>query len=235
MRILDRKILIVEDEEAIREMLLTFLRKEGFTKLFEASSYKEALTVFNQVKPHVGLFDVMLSDGDGFQLIQEVRKQSDMPVLFVTAKGEDQDRLLGLGLGADDYLVKPFLPKELILRLKAILNRTYGSSRIATKPSFKLQGREIDLEKSTVFYHEEEIILTAKENGLLRKLYENKGRIVTCDALCQAVWGDDYYGYENTLMVHIRRLRRKIEIEPSKPKNLLTHRGLGYRLLVEED
>ncbi len=161
---------------------------------------------------------------------------SQAPVLFLSARDEDNDRLLGLGLGADDYMTKPFLPRELLLRITAILRRTYfPPMQEARRPQTLRLGRKtVDLDAGVVEDEQGSAALTAKELGLLKKLYENRGNIVTFDALCTAVWGDDYYGYENTLMVHIRRLREKIEENPSSPKWLLTVRGLGYRLAKEE-
>lgn len=230
-----KKLLIVDDEVEIREMIDRYLRKEGFTRIFHAASFQEALDVFQSVQPDVAILDVMLPDGDGFTLLSTLRKSSDLPVLFLTARGEDEDRLLGLGLGADDYIVKPFLPRELVLRLMAILRRVYAPPQKERYPVFQLGKREVDLESGTVRDHGNEWPLTAKEHALLLKLYENRNRIVTSDALCQAAWGDDYFGYENTLMVHIRRIREKIEENPSRPKFLLTVRGLGYKLMVRGD
>lgn len=185
------------------------------------------------LKPDAAILDVMLPDGDGFSFLQEIHKFSNIPVLFLSAKGEDEDRILGLGLGADDYIVKPFLPRELTLRLTAVLKRVYLPRTIETeeKPVFWLDTFQIDLNQGIVS-GERNSTLTAKEYALLSKLYVNRGKIVTYDSLCQAAWGDDYFGYENTLMVHIRRLREKIEEIPSKPRYLLTARGLGYKLIV---
>lgn len=230
----NKKLLIVDDEDEIRNMLDTFLRKEGFTRIYQASSCEEALKLCRSAKPDIAILDVMLPDGDGFSLLSSLRQLSDMPVLFLSARGEDEDRLLGLGLGADDYVVKPFLPRELILRLMAILRRVYLPLKQDQRPVFQLGGRMIDLESGIVRFDSGEYPLTAKEHTLLFKLYENRNRIVTSDALCQAAWGDDYYGYENTLMVHIRRIREKIESNPSNPEYLLTIRGLGYKLMVKE-
>ena len=152
---------------------------------------------------------------------------------FFSARGEDEDDCL-IGLGADDYMVKPFLPRELVLRLMAILKRVYSSSITERLSIFRLGEQIVDLESAVVHRGQKEMPLTAKEHAILVKLYENQGRIITNDALCQAVWGDDSYGLENTLMVHIRRIREKIELDPSKPIYLLTFRGLGYKLLVKE-
>ncbi|WP_068983389.1 MULTISPECIES: response regulator transcription factor [Lysinibacillus] len=230
----DKKILIVDDEPEIRKMIESFLRKEGFFRIYNATDCSSALSICQTDKPDIAILDVMLPDGDGFSLLSSIRQFSEMPVLFLSARGEDEDRLLGLGLGADDYIVKPFLPRELVLRLMAILKRVYSSHILEQLSVFQLGEQTINLESAVVYGNQKELPLTAKEHAILVKLYENQGRIVTSDALCQAVWGDDSYGYENTLMVHIRRVREKIEVDPSKPLYLLTVRGLGYKLLVKE-
>lgn len=230
----DKKILIVDDEPEIRMMIERFLRKEGFFRIYTAADCTSALSICRTGKPDIAILDVMLPDGDGFSLLSSIRQFSDMPILFLSARGEDEDRLLGLGLGADDYIVKPFLPRELVLRLMAILKRVYASYMPERLSVFQLGEHTIDLDSAVVHRNKQELPLTAKEHAILVKLYENQGRIVTSDALCQAVWGDDSYGYENTLMVHIRRVREKIEADPSKPAYLLTVRGLGYKLLVKE-
>jgi DNA-binding response OmpR family regulator len=230
----DRKILIVDDEPEISAMIERFLRKEGFYRIHVAGDCASALSLCRTVRPDIAILDVMLPDGDGFSLLSAIRQFSDLPVLFLTARGEDEDRLLGLGMGADDYMVKPFLPRELALRMTAILKRVYFSPMEKRPASFRLGDALIDLDSATVRGPREEQPLTAKELAILLKLYEERNRIVTSDALCQAVWGDDSYGYENTLMVHIQRIRGKIEPDPSNPVHLLTVRGLGYKLLVKE-
>ena len=146
---------------------------------------------------------------------------------------QEEDKLKGYELGADDYIVKPFLTSEFVLRVTAVLKRTYKP--VIKNTDIKLSDRVINLETASVKFREEEIPLTAKEFIILKKLYENKNRIVTYDALCLAAWGDGYYGYENTLMVHIRRLREKIETDPSKPKHIITVKGLGYKLEVSDN
>lgn len=229
-----KKVLIVDDEQELRTMIDGFLRKEGFTRIYHAGNCEEALAVCRSSKPDLAILDVMLPDGDGFGLLTSIRKFSQIPVLFLSARGEDEDRLLGLGLGADDYMVKPFLPRELILRLTAVLKRVYTMPVREALPIFQLGECTVNLESAVVRGGTGEQALTAKEHALLLKLYENRGRIVTSDALCQAAWGDDFAGYENTLMVHIRRIREKIEPAPSNPVYLLTVRGLGYKLLAGE-
>ena len=151
-------------------------------------------------------------------------------MLFLSARDEDEARLRGLGLGADDYITKPFLPQELLLRLHSVLRRVYHE----VLHTARLGKTEIDWGKSTVRNNGSETPLTAKEYALLRKLWDAHGNIVTIDALCAALWDGPLVGYENTLMVHIRRLREKVEENPSHPRFLLTVRGLGYRLKRED-
>lgn len=230
--IFDCKLLLVDDEPELRGMLVEILHKEGFQRVRTAASCQQAKELFQTEQPQVVILDVSLPDGDGFSLMAELRSFSAVPVLFLSARDEDENRLLGLGLGADDYITKPFLPRELLLRLKAVLTRTYfpPTLRQSKKPLFHLGEAVVDLNSALVTRPQGQVTLTAKEYILLAKLYENRGSIVTGDSLCRAVWGDDLYGYENTLMVHIRRLREKIEPEPSSPRYLLTVRGLGYKL-----
>lgn len=231
--IFDCRLLIVDDEPELRNMVTGILKQNGFYKIITAGDCSQARSLFATENPHGILLDVSLPDGDGFSLMREFRSTSSVPVLFLSARDEDEDRLLGLGLGADDYITKPFLPRELILRLHAVLNRTYFPAVLSQKekPVFSLGEAKIDLNSSTVSSSKNTFTLTAKEYALLLKLYENREKIVTGDSLCLAAWGDSLYGYENTLMVHIRRLREKIEPEPSKPEFLLTVRGLGYKLM----
>lgn len=227
------RILLVDDNKDILEMLKNILTRRGFLSIRTARDCHTARELFRQYEPELIVLDIMLPDGDGFSLMRDFRLTSDAPVLFLSARDEDNDRLLGLGLGADDYITKPFLPDELLLRLTAILKRTYFSTLRQTPDdsTLTLGSRIVYLESGMVFTGQEEIALTAKELALLKKLNENRGNIVTFDALSDAVWGENYYGYENTLMVHIRRLREKIEENPSSPVWLLTVRGLGYKLV----
>lgn len=231
--IYDCRILLVDDNEDILEMLKKILTRKGFLSVRTAKSCQEARDMFRQYDPELVVLDIMLPDGDGFSLMRDFRMVSDAPVLFLSAKDEDNDRLLGLGLGADDYITKPFLPDELVLRLTAILKRTYFSTLRQEPDSSRLVlgSRTIWLESGIISTESGDISLTAKELALLKKLNDNRGNIVTFDALSDAVWGENYYGYENTLMVHIRRLREKIEDTPSSPVWLLTVRGLGYKLV----
>lgn len=237
--IFESNILLVDDNRQLREMVGSILKREGFLYVDMADCVACAESYFEKGQPDLVILDINLPDGDGFSLMQRIRTVSEVPVLFLSARDEDCDRLLGLGLGADDYMVKPFLPKELILRICAILKRTYFSKMTGMQEGstqgrpIMLGEREIDFDGGVVRTKEGEVPLTAKEMAILKKLHDNRGNIVTFDSLCQTVWGDQYYGYENTVMVHIRRLREKIEENPSKPVYLLTVRGLGYKLAKE--
>ncbi|WP_040985232.1 response regulator transcription factor [Oceanobacillus jeddahense] len=225
-----KRILLVDDEVALLEMVTSILKNNGFQQIRTAKTMKEAIAVANEYKPEFAILDVMLPDGDGFALLKQLREIADYPVLFLTARGEDEDKFTGFDSGADDYLVKPFLPKELIFRITAILRRSYKGEN----PHVLLKQCEIDFERAVVVKKGEDIPLTAKEFELLSALYRQAGRIVTIDALCEAAWGENPFGYENSLMAHIRRIREKIEANPSKPVSLLTVKGLGYKLIVEE-
>lgn len=226
----NKKILLVDDEIEILKLLESVLFKEGFYHVYTARSCRDALRIASEQNIALFVLDVNLPDGNGFALFEDIRRKTQAPTIFLTARGEAEDKLKGLGLGADDYIVKPFLPKELVLRVQAVLKRTYQATQSVSM--FALADRTVNLETASVQTADGEISLTAKEFILLKKLYENKNRIVTNDALCLAAWGDDYYGYENTLMVHIRRLREKIEHNPSSPVHLITVKGLGYKLVI---
>ena len=223
----DRKILIVDDEIELLNLIESILQDEGFHNVKTAQTKKEAIEVFNSFEPELAILDVMLPDGNGYDLIQAFHQKMEIPIIFLTAKGEDNDRLRGLSLGADDYIVKPFLPQELILRMESILRRVYPKELIVP-----LQHSSIDFEKGLVVKRGENIPLTATEFKIVETLNQSANRIVTIEFLCEAVWGD-IFGYENSLMSHIRRIREKIEENPSQPVSLLTARGLGYKLITE--
>ena len=223
-----KKILIVDDEADLLEMVRSILEQDGFKAMKTAGTVSEALQMCKEWKPDLAILDVMLPDGNGFSLFEQIRTFTEIPILFLTARGEDEDRLRGLGLGADDYMVKPFLPKELSLRIGIILRHNYKGE----SPTVQLAGSQIDFDRAEVIKDHEHISLTAKEHDILLALYRNAGRIVTIDQLCEAAWGDNPYGYENSLMAHIRRIREKIEANPSKPVSLITVKGLGYKLVL---
>ncbi len=223
-----KKILIVDDEVGLLEMVTSILEQDGFKEIKTAETVSEALSVCKEWNPEIAVLDVMLPDGNGFSLFEQMRAFTEIPVLFLTARGEDEDKLKGLGLGADDYMTKPFLPKELLLRIGIILKRYYKGET----PVVQLSGSQIDFDRAEVIKGGEHFPLTAKEHDILGALYRNTGRIVTIDQLCEAAWGDNPFGYENSLMAHIRRIREKIEVNPSKPVSLITVKGLGYKLVL---
>ncbi len=226
----NKKILLVDDEPELLKMVENALFQAGFYNVQTAADCRGALEIAGGQPVALFLLDVNLPDGNGFMLCRELRKVSDAPVIFLTARDAGEDRIRGLDIGADDYIVKPFLMEELVLRVKALLRRTYGMQ--TREAGFWLGERYIDFERAAVYTGGAETPLTAKELILITKLWENRNRIVTNDGLCLAAWGEDYYGHENTLMVHIRRLRKKIEENPSAPRHLITAKGLGYKLVA---
>ena len=196
--IYDAELLLVDDNPDLLRLLCEQLSGAGYHHIRTAATCAAARAAFDAAPPHLMVLDINLPDGDGFSLFRALRARADVPALFLSARDADADRLFGLGLGADDYLTKPFLMQELLLRVQHILQRIYRT-----------------------------------ELALLRKLAENRGHIVTYDALCEAVWGADYYGCENSLNVHIRHLREKLEPLPGRPQFLRTVRGIGYKLAGE--
>lgn len=226
---IDRTILIADDESELLEMLQSIFLRAGYTHILTASSGMAALKIWKETQPDIIILDVMMPGMDGFTVLKEIRKTSKIPVLLLTARGEAEDKFTGFENGADDYLLKPFLPKELLLRVQAILNRAYPQK----ERKIYLEASIVDLERAEVLRKGETFPLTAKELQLFEKLYANAGRIVTTGTLCQTICGEFWQGYENTLATHIRHLREKIEEKPSKPASLITVRGLGYRLYTK--
>lgn len=233
--IFDADILIVDDNIDLIRLLQNQLNTAGYRNLRTAQSCISAQKAFHTKAPELMILDINLPDGDGFTLFRNLHAESDVPALFLSARDADADRLFGLGLGADDYLTKPFLMQELLLRMQHILRRTYHRSLSQPVSGIlRLGDRTVNLNDAAILSADgTSLSLTATELGLLRKLVENRGHVVTYDALCASVWGEDYYGYENSLSVHIRHLREKLEDVPSRPVYLLTQRGIGYKLAKE--
>lgn len=230
MFLYEKELLLVDDEPELLKMVSDILKNAGFKSVLTAGTVGEALKLAREEKPDLIILDVMLPDGDGFSLMGKLRRFTDVPVIFLTAKDADADKLAGLGLGADDYILKPFLPEELLLRICAVLRRSYR----ADSPLVVLAGCTVDFSRAEVKKDGRIISLTAKEYTLLETLARNEGRIVTVDALCEALWGDNPFGYENSLNTHVRRVREKIEADPSKPVSLITIKGLGYKLITRK-
>lgn len=183
--LLSKHILIVDDEQELLNMVSSILNEYGFQHITTAESAGEAMAKAERHPPELAILDVMLPDGDGFDLMIRLKEKGDYPILFLTARGEDEDKFRGFGLGADDYIVKPFLPKELLFRIMAILRRCYKDEN----PLVQLKNSQIDFARAEVMKDGKHIPLTAKEHRLLSVLYRNAGCIVTIDALCEAAWG----------------------------------------------
>lgn len=230
--IYEASILLVDDNPDLLVLVGDSLRTAGYTCIRTAATCAEARALFAAAAPELMILDINLPDGDGFTLLRQLHAKADVPALFLSARDADADRLLGLGLGADDYLTKPFLMQELLLRVQRILQRAYRAE-LCRPRTVALGSVTVDLQDAAVHRADGTAALTVTERAILQKLADERGHIVTYDALCEAVWGADYYGYENSLNVHIRHLREKIEADPGRPQWLVTARGIGYKLAGE--
>lgn len=225
------KILLVEDDETINEMIKESLTKEGYnvTNIFDGEQALKSLEIeeFNLV-----ILDIMLPKIDGIEVMRRIRLKSMVPILIVSAKIEESDRVIGLGLGADDYLVKPFSIAELMARVKAQLRRYmyYSSNNDVNNNVIEYGDISFDLDNYTVRKRNETINLRAKEYEILKLFFQNPNKVFTKAQIFSSVWGEEYMGDDNTVMVHIRRVRNKIEDNPDEPKYIETVWGIGYRL-----
>lgn len=222
------KILVVDDEPAIVELIMFNLRKAGFETL-SAASGEEALRQVEAVKPDLVLLDVMLPYTDGFTVCQQIRSRSTTPIIILTAKDAEADKVWGLESGADDYITKPFSPRELVARVRAVLRRTAGAEDDALLVSGELT---VDPARRLVHRGGSQIDLTPKEFDLLRLLMTSRGRVLTRDQLLQTVWGYEYAGGTRTVDVHIRRLRQKLGDDSGESAYIQTLHGVGYRWKV---
>lgn len=223
-------ILLAEDEQDLRTLISLHLSKEGF-KVFEAEDGEAAIKIFNEHTINLAILDVMMPKVDGFSVINEIRSKNDIPVIFVTARGEDCDKILGLGLGADDYVVKPFSPIVLMARVQAQLRRYYKYKNGSCIDNNIIIGDLTLNKESCILYKKNSPLeLNAKEYKIIELLMENPGKVYTKKQLYEKVWEDNYYGDDNTIMVHISHLRDKIEDNPRSPEYLKTIRGIGYKL-----
>jgi len=226
-------ILIVEDDKDINEMIYTHLLREGY-KVTQAYDGEEAIQKLTQLASFdLILLDLMLPKRNGMEILQLIRRDSTVPILILSAKDSDLDKALGLGFGADDYIAKPFSIIELVARVKAALRRSKQYSNaveVVTQPlMLQLLDLVIDLENFTVIKNEQTIQLTAKEFQILKLLASSPNRVFTKEQIYQYVWNDSYYGDENVINVHMRRLREKIESNPSQPEYIKTLWGIGYK------
>ena len=224
-----KRILVVDDEKLIVKGIRFSLEQEGM-EVDCAYDGEEALEYAKACEYDLVLLDVMLPKLDGFQVCQQIREFSDMPVVMLTAKSEDMDKILGLEYGADDYITKPFNILELKARIKAILRRSVKKTPAETQEKKVLKARDLELsfDSRRVFISGKEVNLTAKEFDLLELLMENPGKVYSREKLLDTVWGYDYPGDVRTVDVHVRRLREKIEVNPSEPKYIFTKWGVGY-------
>lgn len=224
-------VFVVEDEESFIEALEIGLKREGF-KVHVARDGAEALAMFDGVKPDIVLLDVMLPKLSGTDVCRELRKKSQVPIIMVSAKGSEIDTVVGLEVGADDYIVKPYRLRELVARIRAALRRsslTPSEIDEVGSGSVRIGDISIDPEQHVVTVRGSVTKLPLKEFELLYVLIANAGRVMTRETLIDRVWGTDYYGDTKTLDVHIKRLRSKIEADPANPSQVVTIRGLGYK------
>ncbi|HEX6515860.1 MAG TPA: response regulator transcription factor [Nocardioidaceae bacterium] len=221
------RVLVVEDEESYSDALAYMLRKEGF-EVAVASTGPDALTEFDRAGADIVLLDLMLPGLPGTEVCRAIRQGSNVPVIMVTAKDSEVDKVVGLELGADDYVTKPYSPRELVARIRAVLRR--GQEVEPVPSTLEVGPVRMDVERHVVTVHGEEARLPLKEFELLEMFLRNPGRVLTRGQLIDRVWGSDYVGDTKTLDVHVKRLRAKIEPDPGSPTYLVTVRGLGYKL-----
>ncbi len=233
---LDRKILLVDDDTAILKLLEVVLKKEKLSNIYKAATGKEAISMCREYKPDMIILDIMLPDEDGFEVCKTIRTFSMAPILFLSAKTDEVDKIVSFAVGGDDYLTKPFSPRELVSHVKAALRRLDYYEKIKPEAACINFGRFcLDLKKRELFRDERPVELTSKEYMLLEYLVKNHDITISKEQIIEHVWGTGYEGYDNTIMVHIRRIREKIEDNPSSPKYLLTVKGRGYRFNVLEE
>ena len=229
-----KKVLVVDDEKSIVEILKLNLTNEGYT-VFEAYDGDEALSMAKRVDPDLILLDVMLPKMDGFEVCKKIRQKSEVPILMLTARSEEIDKILGLELGADDYVTKPFSVRELMARVKANLRRTVSQSddKGASDGDIKIGEISINTERYELRKNGKPIELTLREFELVKFLAETPNRICSRDTILRKVWGYEYVGDDRTVDVTISRLRDKIEDNPGEPKYIMTRRGVGYYFYKE--
>ena len=234
---MDSKILLVDDEKDIADLVEEVLRQDSFENIKKVYTGMDAVQVCREYQPDVVVLDIMLPDIDGIEVCRQIREFSFCSILFLSSKNDDIDKILGLSCGGDDYITKPFSPREIVYRIKAQLRRQQYQSVMATDPKGLLTvgGLALDRESSRIYKNEKEIDLTGREFLLLSYLMENADKIISKERLYEQVWGEYSSICDNTIMVHIRHIREKIEDTPSTPKQLITIKGLGYKLKKRTD
>jgi len=223
------RVLVVEDEQSLREPLVYLLKKEGFETL-EAADGLEAVDIFNASEVDIVLLDLMLPGISGNEVCRIIRQTSQVPIIMLTAKDSEIDKVVGLEIGADDYVTKPYSTRELLARMKAVLRRHTDAVPAAETPgSLEVGSVRMDIDRHIVEVHGEKVSMPLKEFELLELLLENANRVLTRGQIIDRVWGSNYFGDTKTLDVHIKRIRSKIEDDPARPVHLMTVRGLGYK------
>lgn len=225
------KIMLVDDEPDILDLLEKALNIEGFYNITKIDNGISAVTTCREMEPDVMVLDVMLPDIDGYEVCKQIREFSHCPVLFLSSKNDELDKILGLAVGGDDYVTKPFSPKEIAYRVKASLRRAEYRQTAIQDFSVKIGELMIDTDGCRVIKNGKEIGLTAREFEILRYLAENLGRVISRERLYEMIWGEESFGCDNTMMVHIRHLREKLEENPAAPQYIITMKGLGYKLV----
>lgn len=223
-------ILVCDDEKEIVEAIEIYLKQEDYN-VFKAYDGRQALSVLEQNEIHLILLDIMMPKLDGLNATLKIRETLNIPIIILSAKSEDTDKILGLNFGADDYITKPFNPLELMARIKSHMRRYTSLGSIAEKSSIiKIGGLELDKEAKEVRVEGESVKLTATEYGILQLLMENAGKVYSIDQIYENVWNEMSFATENTVSVHIRRIREKIEINPKEPRYLKVVWGIGYKI-----
>ena len=225
------KIMLVDDEPDILDLLEKALNIEGFYNITKIDNGISAVITCKEIQPDIIILDVMLPDIDGYEVCKKIREFSHCPVLFLSSKNDELDKILGLAVGGDDYVTKPFSPKEIAYRVKAQLRRAEYRQVPIQDFSIKIDELMTDTGGCRVMKNNKEIGLTAREFEILRYLAENLGRVISRERLYEIVWGEDSFGCDNTIMVHIRHLREKLEENPATPQYIITMKGLGYKLV----
>lgn len=223
------RVLIVEDEQSLREPLVYLLNKEGFETV-EAADGSQAIELFDKGNIDLVLLDLMLPGISGNEVCRLIRQTSQVPIIMLTAKDSEIDKVVGLEIGADDYVTKPYSTRELLARMKAVLRRHTDAVPVSETPGvIEVGSVRMDIDRHIVEVHGEKISMPLKEFELLELLLENANRVLTRGQIIDRVWGSNYFGDTKTLDVHIKRIRSKIEDDPARPVHLLTVRGLGYK------
>jgi len=224
-------ILVCDDDKAIVDALEIYLQQENYN-VVKAYNGREALKILSEKEIHLIILDIMMPELDGLQATLRIRQEQNIPIIIISAKSEDTDKIIGLNFGADDYVTKPFNPLELMARVKSQLRRftQLGSMETTRNTVLKTGGLELDTEAKEVRVDGEPVKLTATEYGILLFLMKNMGRVFTSEKIYENVWNEPSFGVDNTVSVHIRRIREKIELNPKEPKYLKVVWGIGYKI-----